>query len=315
MSWLQDIRRGLVARLARLASPRIARIFTWRFMEGAAVQSVTFERQGYVWTVRPHDHIACDLFITGGYHPAEIAALSQWMRRNGVVQGLRNVLVDAGANIGTTCIPLVRESGGRGLAIEPVRDNFLLLEKNVESNGLSDRIALARKAVSRYSGALRMCLARGHTGGHFVAREGMDETPVHQIYGYEEAAADTLTGIIAAAGFALDEIALVWADVQGCELEVVESGQPLWARGVPLWAEVEPRSLVAQGSLEAFPAAASAHFNRFLISDDLVRLGEQAVPRPVGDLRELMQTITPERVNIDVLFLPPSFQERPLGRG
>ena len=227
----------------------------------------------------------------------------------------RNVLVDAGANIGTTCIPLVRESGGRGLAIEPVRDNFLLLEKNVESNGLSDRIALARKAVSRYSGALRMCLARGHTGGHFVAREGMDETPVHQIYGYEEAAADTLTGIIAAAGFALDEIALVWADVQGCELEVVESGQPLWARGVPLWAEVEPRSLVAQGSLEAFPAAASAHFNRFLISDDLVRLGEQAVPRPVGDLRELMQTITPERVNIDVLFLPPSFQERPLGRG
>jgi FkbM family methyltransferase len=278
-------------------------------MTRADIRSVTFERQGFTWTVGDFGRIACDLFIDGSYHSAEIAALSQWMRRNGVMQESRDVFVDAGANIGTTCLPMVRETGGRALAIEPIRGNFWLLAKNVESNGLSDRIVLARKAISRTPGSMRMCLTLD-SGGNFTYREGLAEPRAHAIVGHEEVTGDTLTGIVAGAGFRLDEIALVWADVQGCELEVVESGRPLWERGVPLWAEVEPSSLRLQGAMDLFVPAVAAHFDRFITAYDLKEFGERAALRPVGDLSQVIEGIKPEQLNADLLFLPPAFQVR-----
>jgi len=218
------------------------------------------------------------------------------------------VVIDAGANIGTTCVPLVHQTGCRALAIEPVRDNFRYLRRNVESNGLSDRIVLANKAIARTPGILKMCLTEGASGGHFVARGSGREVPDHVITGYEEVEADTLAGIVASAGLSVDEIALVWADVQGCELDVIESGSALWERGVPLWAEVEPRSLRRQGTLEVFARAAAAHFDRFIDAGDLMRSGEKAVPRPMREFEGLIEGITPEQINTDVLLLPPGIR-------
>ena len=280
-------------------------------MTQSGVQAVTFEREGLVWTVRTDsEDIGLGTFMVGGYHREQMRALLAWMRRSGTLAGSRDVLIDAGANIGTTCIPFVRETGCRALAIEPVADNFLNLKKNVESNFLSERILLAKKAVSRTPGSVRMCLT-DVPGGHFVARDGKVATPGNPIARYEEryedVEADTLTGIIASAKLSPGEIAIVWADVQGCELDVIETGRALWERGVPLWAEVEPRSLNLQGSLSAFAGAAAAHFDRFIDSRDLMRLGDKANPRPIGELAGLIEGIKPEQVNTDILLLPPAF--------
>jgi FkbM family methyltransferase len=311
MRWFRDLRGNLLIQFARFVGPRRARVLALRFMAESGILSVTFQRLGFIWTVEQFDHLAWDMFVHGGYHLKEMAALSQWMQQNGVLRGSRNVLIDAGANIGTSCVPLIRKNACRGLAIEPVVKNFRQLEKNVASNGLSGPITLVRKAISRTPGVVRMRLTNvsgGHFVSHDVSRDGHEEIAEGEPARYEEVDADTLTGIVAGAGFGLDEIALVWADVQGCELDVIESGQPLWARGVPLWAEVEPRCLRRQGTLERFAAGAAAHFSRFLVSRDLIRLGEQAVARPIADLPGLIHGMKGEAANVDALFLPPSFE-------
>ncbi len=115
--------------------------------------------------------------MNGGYQSKQVQALLAWMLRSGALAGSRDVLIDAGANIGTTCIPIVRETGCRALAIEPVADNFLNLKKNVDSNALAERIFLANKAVSRTQERVRMRLATGNAGGHFVTGNGKAGLP------------------------------------------------------------------------------------------------------------------------------------------
>lgn len=61
--------------------------------------------------------------------------------------------------------------------------------------------------------------------------------------GHGEVDAKPLGTIIDSVELSVDEIVLVWADVQGCEAEVIASGARLWELGVPLWAEVEPHAL------------------------------------------------------------------------
>jgi FkbM family methyltransferase len=303
---LRVIRKQLLDRFLRVMSARRRRLLAWRSMEQSGVRAVTFERDGLVWTAQTGDDIGFLLFVEGAYQGEEMRALLAWMRRAGVLSGSRDVVIDAGANIGTTCIPIVRETGCRALAIEPVANNFLNLKNNVESNSLSARILLAKKAVSTLPGDVRMSLT-GTSGGHFVARDGEVSLPDNLVTGYEDVEAGTLPGIIASAGLSLAEIAIVWADVQGCELAVIESGKTPWERGIPFWAEVEPRSLVRQGSLSAFAAGAAAHFDRFIDSRDLMRLGDKASPRPIGELAGLIEGIKPEQINTDILLLPHGF--------
>jgi FkbM family methyltransferase len=200
---------------------------------------------------------------------------------------------------------MVHAAGCRALAIEPVAANFLWLRRNVESNAFTDSILLARKAIATQPGRLRMRLTET-SGGHFIARAD-GPGPVERC---EDVEADTLSGILAAAGLDAGEIALVWADVQGCELAVIESGSDLWARGVPLWAEVEPLSLRRQGALDIFPAAVAAHFDRFIDARDLINIGAAAVPRPIAEFPRLVAGITPEQINTDVLLLPRAFSGR-----
>src|ERR1035438_8562989 len=191
---MRSVRRKLVEWFVQVMSTRRQRIMAVHFMIAAGVRAVTFERDGYVWSLRPQDDdIELQTFLDGGYQPAEIQALLDWTRRSGMLAGSRNVLIDAGANIGTTCIPFVRQAGCRALAIEPVAENFRFLRNNVESNGLSGRILLANKAVSRNSGSLKMYLTERRSGGNFVARDDKVKAPEFGFSGYEEVAADTLT--------------------------------------------------------------------------------------------------------------------------
>lgn len=287
----------------------------WELMTKTGVNPARFTRDGLVWNIQllPYDDISWYLFVDGGFQVAEIQAVLDWARHSGIFSGSRNVLIDAGANIGTTCIPIVHAAGCRALAIEPIAANFSWLRQNVESNAFTEKILLANKAVAMQPGRIRMCLAET-SGGHSVSSElhGAQETrlPPSPITGYEDVEADTLSGIVAAAGLDAGEIALVWSDVQGCELAVIESGSEFWARGVPLWAEVEPVSLKRQGTLDIFAERVAAHFDRFIESVELLRLGTAAVPRPISAFAAFVAAIPPEQISTDVLLLPPGFSSR-----
>ncbi len=302
------IKQRLILAFIRLLTTHQRRVLTWWFMAETGIEGFTFRRNGIVWNAPSNDHIAQDLYNFGAYQGREIDALLGWMRRSGRLTSSRDVVVDAGANIGTTCVPMVLKAGCRALAIEPVEKNFGLLRRNVEANGLSQKILLTRKAIARIPGPLKMCLASWASGGHFVAKGGEATLREDLIAGFEEVESNTLSGIVAESSLRADQIALVWADVQGCEMEVIESGAPLWQSGVPLWAEVEPVSLRRQGVYEEFADSAAAHFDRFVVSRELISLEDKAPVRAIGKFRAFLDAITPQQVNEDVLFLPPSFR-------
>jgi FkbM family methyltransferase len=311
-TFLRDLRKSLLVRLLESLSGRRQRIVAWELLSRIGVNSVTFTRGELIWNVQLpyYDHIEWELFVDGGFQVAEMEAVLAWARHFGDFSGSRNVLIDAGANCGTTCIPIVHATGCRALAIEPVAATFAQLRRNVESNSLGDKILLAKKAVAIQPGRLRMSVA-DTSGKSAVApdRTEAGEAPLHgaRITGYEEVEADTLSGIVAAAGLDAGEIAMVWSDVQGCELAVIESGSEFWARGTPLWAEVEPISLRRQGMLDGFADTVAAHFDRFIPSAELRRLGVAAVPHPIAEFPELVAALTPGEGSTDVLLLPPGF--------
>lgn len=307
MTRLSAVRRALLLGALALLGRRRRRLVAWRALSGLDVRDLTFERDGLVWTVAPDDEpVGFELFTEGAYHAPQLDALLAWAARAGVLSDARDVVLDVGAHIGSTCIPLVRAAGCRALAIEPVAENFRRLGLNVTANGLADRILLARTAVLRAPGRVLMRLTAGASGSHFVWREGATAAAAGGVADLETVDASPLTAVVESAGLSLGQIGLVWADVQGCEAEVIESGAPLWAQGVPLWAEVEPSSLAMQAGVAAFERVARAHFDRFIPSKELIRLGAAARPVPIAGLGALLRGITPEQLNTDVLLLPPA---------
>lgn len=307
---LRTLRTALLLRGLGLLGTRRRRILGWRALAGTGMRDVTFARDGLVWTTSLDDEpVGLGLFADGHYQGHEIAALQAWMARAGVLAASRDVVVDVGAHIGSTCIPMVRATGCRALAIEPVAESFRRLTANVTANGLDGSILLARAAVQRVPGRITMRVVDGASGSSFVGRGGAVRRAAGDEPVLEEVDASPLTAIVEAAGLRAEEIALVWADVQGCEAEVIASGARLWAMGVPLWAEIEPTSLARQESLATFVELAGAHFDRFIAARDLVRLGAAARPSPIGDLRALISGITPEQLNTDALFLPPQLED------
>jgi FkbM family methyltransferase len=300
---LRSARTVLLRRALDLLGTRRRRVLGWRALADSGVGDITFESHGLTWTASPDDGpVGLALFVDGGYHGAELTALVSWMAHEGVLSATRDVIVDVGANIGSTCIPLVRATGCRALAIEPVARSFRRLTANVTQNGLAERIRCVRAAVARDSRSVAMCLVPESSGASFVLRSESGRRAIAETL-LEEVDARPLGDLLATAGFRTEEVALVWADVQGCEAEVIASGTALWSSGVPLWAEIEPSSLAEQGGVAEFVRLAGEHFDRFVEARDLIRHGAAAPPSPIAALTELIESIGPE-LNRDALFLP-----------
>ncbi|MGH7450316.1 MAG: hypothetical protein ACRENG_03155, partial [bacterium] len=101
----------LLWRISRRLDLVDRRYLAWRLMQPEAEQ-VTFRRDRTLWTVNILDSvIASSLFQLGNFQGREMQALLAWMKHHGRFTGQRNVIIDVGANIGTTSIPFAQETG------------------------------------------------------------------------------------------------------------------------------------------------------------------------------------------------------------
>ncbi len=100
------IRRNLLLTWIGLLSERRKRILAWRLLVATGVELVVVERDGFRWNLPP-DLIAQSVFVDGGFQSEELQAVTQWMRSAGVLTNSRDIVIDVGANIGTTCLPMV----------------------------------------------------------------------------------------------------------------------------------------------------------------------------------------------------------------
>ena len=267
------------------------------------VDLVTFDRDGIRWTVFSSDHgVARTLFVDGGHQAAERTGVLSWLGRHAPEVLRRSTIVDVGANLGTPCIPLARETGCQVLAIEPMPDNFDLLQRNVAQNGTPRRIHCRRAAVAARPGLLRM-VWQADRGKCEVLSPGSRQGfgPRHRGARVVEVPSLPLDAIVARERLAPADVAFVWSDTQGFEREVVTSGSSLWAAGVPLYVELWPAGLRVHGGVDAFVSEVERSFDRMVLREDLVDAGASAPAHPVSDLRALFARLEGDT---DVLLLP-----------
>lgn len=264
---------------------------------------VAFTREGVTWHVpTTRDSVARHLFIDGRYQERDVTALRAWMERRGRL-GPDRWIVDVGANLGVPSIPLARATEARVLAIEALPSNFRFLSRNVEANGLTDRVRCLHAAVATEAGSVTMVAypERGASSEVEVSGGPQGWGESGDDWERSEVPALRLEDAVAKQGIAAESVALVWSDTQGFERQVLESGGALWEAGVPAYVELWPDGLEAHGGLDRLLEVAARHFSGF-VGRDALREDPDAAAQPIDALPGLLRSLG--RAHTDALLLP-----------
>ncbi len=173
-------------------------------------------------------------------------------------------VVDVGANIGTTSIPLLVRYGAAGVeAFEPDETNFDLLRCNMILNRVETRAIVHRLAVSDADGEVAFELCSWNFGDHRVRVGDAGTAGIHG-----EGERPTVVVPAARLDDALttppEEVGLVWVDAQGHEAHILEGGERLLDHGIPWVIEYWPYGLTRQGALDRLNKALAHRFGHLV---------------------------------------------------
>jgi len=159
-------------------------------------------------------------FVSGPYGLDRLLRAAELVEREtGRAIAGREVL-EVGANIGTTTVPLLTVLGAsRVHAFEPVPRNLALLERNVALNGLGEAVTVHASAISERPGTVSLTLPDRFWGSSRVSTG--QPGPVHT------ARCRTIDELIAQRTIDPERLALVWIDVEGHEASVLRGATTL----------------------------------------------------------------------------------------
>ena len=267
---------------------RLALEFLSRFQS-----EMTFRRNGFVWTGPVGCTITRAIYLDGRHQDTYIDSLSAW-----ILPG-RPYVVNVGANIGDTALPLSR-TGRKVLAIEPSPETFARLQNNVRQNAMESKVICCQVAISSTEGTAEMVIAEqpGNSEilgeGGSVGFDGIDRR--RQVISVPTR---PLVDVMASFGIAPDQVGLVWSDTQGFESHVIESGAEVWASGTPLWVEVWPPGLACHGGTDKFVRVCQEHFRRFVPADRF-----RETPEPIASFGAFVAGMEQGGLISDVLLIP-----------
>jgi FkbM family methyltransferase len=180
------------------------------------------------------DRIAYSLLTGKAWQRAHLKAAFDAADRS-VRLGEGGVFVDVGANIGLmTLYALLSGRFSRAVAIEPDPWNRTILGRNLEINGLSDRVTVVGKAVSDAAGSMVLYRDAKNFGAHSLEPDFvMSPQAVEQAV-----AVDRLDEILAELGIAAGHVGFVKIDVEGHEFAALGGMPELIAAGPPVMIEV-----------------------------------------------------------------------------
>lgn len=254
---------------------------------------ITFSRNGFVWTGPSSCTITRTIFIDGQHQDVFIGSLAKWIKPH------KRVIVNVGANIGDTALPLSR-TGKHVLAIEPSPETFGRLQYNVQRNGLEQAITCVQCAISTTTGTANLVIADQPGNNELMGDQG------HVGFEGQDRKRDViavptvpLDDLLKSRQIGPDQVALVWSDTQGFESQVIESAPALWANGTPLWVEVWPRGLECHGGTDRFVELCRQYFTSFCSAKDIA-----LPPKPVAGLESLVAELKRNDQYTDVLLIP-----------
>lgn len=257
------------------------------------------------WTIPLQDgSVGHDLFLvdTDRFNVEHVV---QWADAFGYLRR-GEIVVEIGANIGNSTLPLAQLTHCHIVSIEPVPRNLELLKRNLAQNRLTERVTIVESAIAHEEGHADMLVPLTARGGaevlvpHAVRHEGIFRAACETV----RVKTTRLDTLLQELHLAPEKISFVWCDVQGSEGAVVNTGKPLWQAGVPLWMELAPELLRRQGTLEQFLSDAQEFFLEFFTLPAMSQVG-LAVPRqPIGELRALADDLERTNAQMDVLLIP-----------
>lgn len=222
-----------------------------------------------------------------------LAALERdgWLVRGGT-------LLDVGANIGMICIALLRHGWfDRAIAFEPAPSNLRLLEHNVAQNGLTERIACRRMALSSAEGEMDLELSEYNSGDNRLRATAAAGA-------WHEDRRATVRVPVRRLDDALDraeqsDVRLIWLDIQGHEGKFFEGASSTLARGVPVVSEFWPYGILRSGTTrDSYMATVARLFTHvYVLSGDAVER------QPVSAVDALFDTCAAPKAMREVVFV------------
>lgn len=174
------------------------------------------------------------------------------------------VFVDVGGNIGTASLCALKRFGaGRAVAFEPEPKNFKFLKLNLIANDLETVALPVQLAISDAPGELVLEIAPENVGDHRIRTgdEAGDASLGEDRRETVRVEAMTLDQALGKTGVEVDDIGLVWIDVQGHEPQVLAGATRALASGAPVLLEYWPYGLGRAGGLEAMHEQLRANFS------------------------------------------------------
>jgi FkbM family methyltransferase len=202
----------------------------------------------------------------------EVQAVLQTLLRKG------GTLVDAGANIGLTSIPIASKHAGVSCyAFEPEPTNFELLTRNIASNAVESRVRPVPLALLDHEGSVQFRLSSSNMGDHRVQ---ITDEQVHVSTEPPTVQVKTVRLDTYFAGVELVRPIVLKLDTQGAEVRVLAGAERLLADVDYVIAEYWPDGLRRFGdspdeylrAVSAFPFGAVLPRNGQL--PRLVAIGE-----------------------------------------
>jgi FkbM family methyltransferase len=217
-----------------------------------------------------------------------------WLARHGISMPPDPVIIEAGANIGTTTIAAIRRFGfASAVALEPSPVTFRAFRINLIANDLEECVRALQLAAGATSGVRPLDTSRRHSGGHRLARPRQAQKGQASCVDVGVVSLDSLVddGVIDPA-----TVGLLWIDVAGDEDKVLRGAGLLLSAGVPVVAAIRPCRMKP-----AARAALAVSLETYAYTTAVVLR-----PRPVEHrIDELGALLASDRRTLDVLLAAP----------
>lgn len=197
---------------------------------GARVLTMTVDCGDHILSFSPADYIGKKIYRKGNFERDHVDRLLAILKEKSLLVE-NSTLLELGGNIGTQTIYFaLTKAFSRIVSVEADPRNFGLLRTNINQNKLDDRVTLVNCAAGESEGEIEFFQHRDNHGKSSAFRQNVADCKI-------VVPVKPVRTILAQAGIALDEVGLIWMDIEGYEPLACRSMERLLARKVPLYME------------------------------------------------------------------------------
>jgi FkbM family methyltransferase len=224
-------------------------------LHGTLHDTVTIRtKQGLLTVSSKDDGMGVVLYREKQYEYDFSIRATKFLQDSGFIPTGHVSMLDVGANIGVISIGLMlAHQVDLAVAIEPEPHNFGLLCKNIEQNGLSERLLGLQMAVGDQASIVDMELSSDNLGDHRIREIPMPGSSEYfhestrQIIQVKSLPLPQVLALPQVHDLGFSSPSFMWIDVQGYEGYVFKGARSLLEKGLPTISEVWPYGILRAG--------------------------------------------------------------------